>query len=328
MAIPKDLSRINNIITVVNMTVARRQKIQDGAESLQVQLRGQDIVHLRPFVGVTGTTISHVETDYLQHLVLQALFAAQEGLAQSGHYPINFIGKGGTILQKADLTDRFSWDLDFSLDKPNIRSVEAVFRTIQSMLNGHGFESSFIVTSYDKSAAAKKDTVVVRLRVKGPSYLKTPKPQAEKAVGIDLAHGEPIYLTPIKPLIIPRYSDIGPYKITMMHPDEIIAEKARAIMTRNSIANTVKDTYDIWLLLNKGYVVDHQLIALKMSKFGEAVFDANRLASRIEQQREVWQGVFETGSKREKATFFRILEIPNFEAVKEDVLTFVRTRRA
>ncbi len=169
------------------MSIARGEVLQLGREraSTAAALRladgshdVHDIDHIRKYVGVTGSTIGQVELDYLQHITLAAVFRGQVELVTAGLKPVALYFKGGTALQKAEFTDRFSWDFDFSLDMPMRRSLNFIFQSVQRSLQEYGFESTFSMKFNGSTAVAKRDTVVVRLRVKGPSYLKTPKPDA------------------------------------------------------------------------------------------------------------------------------------------------------
>ncbi len=314
------------------MSMVRRNEIQDsGKGAIRRSFRQTDddapdhsLNRLKTHVDVTGSTLGQVELDYLQHIALSGIYFGQAELANTGFKPITIYFKGGTALQKAGFTDRFSWDFDFSANHPDVKSVEAIFRWSQDVMKEHGYESTFTMTINGNDVAAKKDTIVVKLRIKGPSYIKKPKQEAECVIGSDLSYAEAVYMQPISPPIIPPYSDIKPYFVTMMHPTEIIAEKIRAIMTRNAIANTVKDSYDIWILLSKGYEVDPGLVALKMGKFGESVFDKARFTARIQQQEAVWDEVIEKGSRKEKTVFFRIQQMPNYEDVKDLLLGAIR----
>jgi predicted nucleotidyltransferase component of viral defense system len=68
---------------------------------------------LEKFKSVTGLNIWQIERDYLQHLFLLFL---------SRYVKDELVFKGGTALQKAYALNRFSIDLDFTLNDANFDS--------------------------------------------------------------------------------------------------------------------------------------------------------------------------------------------------------------
>ena len=55
----------------------------------------------------------------------------------------------------------------------------------------------------------------------------------------------------------PGYPDIVPFSISVMSLPEILAEKVRAVMTRNK----ARDVYDLWFLLDIGVMLNPELAA-------------------------------------------------------------------
>ena len=53
--------------------------------------------------------IWQVERDYMQHVILSAIYSSKEAVIGA-----NLVFKGGTDLQKQNIIDRFSIDLDFT----------------------------------------------------------------------------------------------------------------------------------------------------------------------------------------------------------------------
>ena len=78
------------------------------------------------------------------------------------------------------------------------------------------------------------------------------------------------------------FSDVHLFTIIVMEEKEIIAEKIRALLTRKK----PRDLYDVWILLNKGGIVDKKLLLdkLKEDKIGSKNL---RFPSREEYERDL-----------------------------------------
>jgi Domain of unknown function (DUF1814). len=68
-----------------------------------------------------------------------------------------------------------------------------------------------------------------------------------------------------------------------MDKDEILAEKARALLTRRR----PRDLYDTYFLLNKGARIDFDLINKKLEYYSKK-FDLSVLVSRINDLKSEW----------------------------------------
>ena len=84
--------------------------------------------------------------------------------------------------------------------------------------------------------------------------------------------------------ITPIYKDLPPYSVTVMDPSEIMAEKIRAILTRNS----ARDIYDLWFLTQKKTKTHISLINSKLEYY-KKVFDLKEFKESIEKQEKLWE---------------------------------------
>ncbi len=293
------------------MVMSERMKAADGdgAKVVRTALTSED---LRLYARATGQKLQPIELDYLQHIALSAI----EGL--EGVPPL----KGGTSLQKAGIIDRFSVDFDFAegkeLGKGEEVKIKEIVGVMKERLGEYGFSSDAPRVSLSVENGHR-----VTLKIEGPQYHLHQKDEAKATIKSDWYYRGGLWLPPITPRVLPPYEGVPPYEISMMHPAEIAAEKVRSMLTRTKVQDTVKDLYDLWSLLTKGYNFDERLVGLKMAAVNEPpYFDRGRFEARLESQSHVWSiGI-------DKNTFYRTAELPSFEIVKEQTLELISARRA
>jgi predicted nucleotidyltransferase component of viral defense system len=98
-----------------------------------------------------------------------------------------------------------------------------------------------------------------------------------------------------------NYTDILPFFVLVMNKKEILAEKVRAILTRNR----ARDIYDLWFLLRKGTRFDLRLVNEKL-RYYEKVFEKDVFIERIKGKEDYWQSELKP---------LVIGKLPRFEAV-------------
>lgn len=205
---------------------------------------------LRYIAGNKKFNIIFLEKDYILTLLL-FLIKDVKGL----------FFKGGTALNKIFLKHtRLSEDLDFSSNK----SAKAVKSEIEKALA----ESKNIFTKIGTDIETEEFT---RLKIYYKSYF-----QVNSSVAIDINKKASILLEPEK-YKVPNFYGLN-FEITTLNLKEILAEKVRAIITRNR----PRDYFDMFFILKK-YAVDMQLVRRKVKDAGE-IYDAERIfknASRI-----------------------------------------------
>ena len=224
-----------------------------------------DKLSLKDYVG--DFNAYQTEKDYLQHIVLWRIYQSISD---------ELIFKGGTALQKAYNTGRFSEDLDFTASSEAQKDTGALTAKIDSILNKI---NDFYKTSYTKSSS--DISLSYKLKMEGPLY---EKPQSIQTILLDISARDQIILKPDTIPISPVYMDIGNYVVKVMNKEEILAEKVRAIMTRRK----ARDMYDIYFLVSKKVRLRPELAEEKLSYY-QMKYSKKALLSRLSQLEAVWE---------------------------------------
>ncbi len=246
---------------------------------------------LKSYVGTTAFSLGHVEKDYFQHIVLGAL---------SRKWSADLIFKGGTALQKIGVIPRFSEDLDFTEETDIFPKnlADTVVRTI---------ESYNYPVEVDKFTDERR-TAGFRVKIRGPLYRNK---RGVCSIRVEISRREKVVLKPLSEEIDPPYKDVLPYVIQVMRKDEILAEKVRAIMTRDN----VRDLYDIYKLIKSGATFRKELIDKKLEYYGME-FDT---AASIERCKEV--------SRRWNDDLSSVMEhVPPMDVALDTVIDKIYTR--
>jgi len=244
---------------------------------------------LRKFEKVVGFNLWQIERDYLQHIVMMFLSREDEKGA--------LVFKGGTALQKAYGLNRFSLDLDFTAIE---ELLEGMHEAIAKDISLFGFPA-------EGSLEKKYESASIKLRIKGPLYKGSERSICVIRLEISLREG--IILPPDVREIVPVYYDLQPYLIKVMRPEEILAEKIRAILTRTR----ARDVYDLWFLLRRGVKMDTRIIKEKLRLVG-LDFGKEDLLERIRGSERIW--------KHELSPL--ISSVPEFETVMDDIRTLTK----
>jgi predicted nucleotidyltransferase component of viral defense system len=265
-----------------------------------------DIEELKGYMksgSVKLQNIWQIERDYIQHIMLAALYSSK-----FASMPKGIIFKGGTMLQKLGIADRFSIDLDFTsgLDKINL---EQLFEDAKKY-----FDDIAITCTY--SVEKKTNSITARFIVEGPQYIQLKSENAKVSVKLEISFREAVILDADIVRIIPIYRDIMPYMISSMKIEEAAAEKARAVITRNKS----RDVYDLWLLLKKGYNL-HEFLVNKKLEFYSIVFSPEMFKTKIDEKRKMWNTEL-------KNLLYAIVQkdtvnIPDFDIVKKDIMKYI-----
>lgn len=220
----------------------------------------RDLEGYRP---VLGFNLGQIEKDYLQHIVLSIISRA------TGN---ELVFKGGTCLQKVFGLNRFSEDLDFTQ-----------MGTVRFNALSTSFARGLVAFGYDASIAfeKKRDSHSLGLKIQGPLYQGTEKSLC--SVHIEISQRENVILDPGFKSLYPVYQDLPPYSLLVMHPEEILGEKMRALITRDK----TRDLYDIFFLLKKDTNIDWDIIEEKMEYYDMAV-DIDKVSEAIVAKRSTW----------------------------------------
>lgn len=227
----------------------------------------------------------YVEKDYLQEIVL---------LSISRNTGNELVFKGDTCLYKFYNLNRFSEDLDFS--GINMLNIDSLLDRITSDLNFFGINAR---------VTGKKEifnSILISLSIFGPLY--SGRAQSACRLAIDINMKSDVLYKDVK-TFHSLYPDIPSFTLLVMHEKEIIAEKTRAVFTRE----TTKDVYDIYFLLNKGTEVDFDLINKKLEYYG-VQWSLREFENAINKRQPLWN--------KELSPF--IENLPEFKEVKKKIL--------
>lgn len=195
---------------------------------------------------------------------------------------MDIVFKGGTCLWFFHRLQRFSEDLDFTAqEKPGQSISETVSRNLRLI----GIENNI------KPIKDNEQGLSFRISSKGPLYTGT---EDLCHVYVEISAREKISMpVAAHTLDFPGYG-LQVRLIKGMNPDEIGAEKIRAIMTRNK----GRDLYDLWHLISKMQINFNLSVVDKKLGFYSKKYSFSELDSAIKRKKgiydkEVPQLVFE-----------------------------------
>jgi len=220
---------------------------------------------LLPYKDATGFNLGQIEKDYVQHLFLMNLYRRISN---------ELIFKGGTALQKTYGLNRFSEDLDFTLLK-KIELATIIDKVLTGM-NLLGCEAT------KKKLKEDELSITFQVKAKGPLYEGSDK--SLTYINTEVSKREEVLLPPVMNSVVPIYKDLPPYLLPIMNPSEIMAEKIRAILTRER----ARDLYDLYFLIKKGVKTSVALINNKLSYYNKE-FDERELFKVVKRKEKPWK---------------------------------------
>ncbi len=218
---------------------------------------------LKKYIGVTAFSLGHVEKDYFQHIVLNTL---------SRRWGSYLVFKGGTALQKIGLLSRFSEDLDFTEDKEI--SIDIIAENVVRAIESYNFPVE------TDNLTDTEMTAGFRVKIRGPLYRNN---RGICTIRVEISRREEVLMDPEVQEINPPYKDVLPYVVRVMDRDEIVAEKIRAVMTRDK----VRDLYDLYMLIEHGASLDRDMVEKKL-KFYHLSLDPSVVSDRCEELAKRW----------------------------------------
>jgi predicted nucleotidyltransferase component of viral defense system len=226
-------------------------------------LRPQIADHARTF---TGGNVGHAEKTYLQDIVLHSIYreVADE-----------LVFKGGTALNKLYNLDRFSEDLDFT-SKGN-PDLDRLLESVERHLNNFGAR---VERSEGKG---NQRSYRARLGIRGPLY--TGIDISLSFIRIEVNRVDRVE-KPVTKRHTPNFPDIPAFDILAMTPEEILAEKIRAIMTRNQ----PRDLYDTYHLLHRGVGIEQKLVEKKLDYYN-LEYDTHKILKEAQKNRKGWNSL-------------------------------------
>lgn len=223
----------------------------------------EELMNIAKLKGITNK--GNAERDYLLELVL---------LSISRNIKDELVFKGGTCLSKFYKLDRFSEDIDFTAVKEP--DMGLLLKKIVSDLAAFGVEAEV------KSEKHSFNTIMYSIKMKGPLYKGTP--QSAASVRIDINLKSSIDLSPVTAKFVSLYPDVPSFSFRIMQEKEIMAEKARAVLTRVR----ARDVYDIRFLLEKGVEFDKILVAKKLEYY-DVKWDKKEFENKLKANEKAWQ---------------------------------------
>lgn len=218
---------------------------------------------LKEISGVTRLKLHQQEKHYIQTIVLNSIYSSLSD---------ELVFKGGTALFFCFGLNRFSEDLDFTMRKEI--DVKKLKERISSDLELLGVGN--------RVGKVKEGEISVSFKIgaEGPLYSK----EIERCfVSIELSKREGVENFEVKE-IRPIYPDIPPFTVCIMKKEEILAEKIRAMLTRNY----ARDIYDFYFLAKQNTKTDFELVNKKLSYYNKK-FSKNEFLKRVYEQEKLWE---------------------------------------
>jgi|SRR3989344_5032585 len=187
------------------------------------------------------TNLYFEEKEYLQYIFLYAI----------SKYPENFIFKGGTCLRICYGLERASEDLDFSTNL----SISEIKKIVAKCLK----EFDALNISYNiYSEKSYRGNIRIEVRFNGPLF----QGDSRSANTLKIDFNKQKVKNKVAKVAQKLFSDVPLFTIVALDEKEILAEKIRALINRGAS----RDLYDIWMLINKGTIIDNKLLVYKLKQ--------------------------------------------------------------
>lgn len=236
----------------------------------------------------TGLKIYQQEKHYIQTIILHSIYSTITN---------ELVFKGGTALSFLHGLNRFSEDLDFTLVKEF--EIEKMIKSIDNELTLLGINHNTGKIKEDKTS------ISFRIGAEGPLFSK----EIERCyVSIEISKREKVVYTQVNE-IKTFYSDLPAFSIVSMAEKEILAEKVRALLTRNY----ARDLYDLYFLLTRKVSIDINLINEKLSYYNKS-FNKADLRKKIIEKKEIWESELNS---------IIIGNLPSFNEIKNLIYKFL-----
>lgn len=207
----------------------------------------------------TLKNLGQAEKDYFQNILLFIIYQ---------NYGNELVFKGGTALNKCYGLDRFSEDLDFTgKNRIGLKKLEDGMKRFK--------------LEFENETKEYSNGLKITLRIKGPLY--TGMRHSLCKFIIDLSFRENVMLKPEIRTIGRFLEEVPSFDVFVMPEKEILAEKARAIVSRNK----ARDVYDFWFLLKKGVELDTALVNEKFQYYKQE-WDEKQFVKKLGEKKRVW----------------------------------------
>jgi len=239
---------------------------------------------LKTMLQFTNLNLGQAEKSFYQDLILFIIYK---------NYAHEIVFKGGTALSKCYGLDRFSEDLDFTLNQENIK----LKKKIEQGLNHFNVRHEII-------SEKNKDSQNYKINIEGPLYVPGNR-MSLCSLKVDISLREKILLPPDIVKIKSISNLIPMFEVVVMNKKEIFAEKIRALFTRNQ----ARDLYDLYYMDDS--IPGIELIDKKLSYYS-LNFTKKRYKKEILLNEKIWNSEMR----------HLVKNYPDFKDVKKKLLEY------
>ena len=219
---------------------------------------------LAEIASIRGLSLRNVELDYLLDVCLHTVSRYRRAL----------VFRGGTALYKFHGLDRFSEDLDFVQGKGRIDLEKVRDRIVRSCgLLGLGC----VLGRFERY----RNEINMDLHFRGPLYDGRKESMTRVAFNVSLRESPQEVETSF---YTSSYKEIPAYELHVMSAQEMMAEKVRAIMTRDK----PRDLYDLWFLSRKRVGLDVSMVRRKLALY-DLEYAPDELIAAAESRKGAWK---------------------------------------
>lgn len=241
-----------------------------------------DLIELRKISNIKNLNLGQAEKYFYQDVLLFILYKK---------YARELVFKGGTALSKCYGFDRFSEDLDFT-----VNDINNLKETLDYGLKDFNIK-------YELDEKKFKDSLQIKISINGPLF--NGSKQSLCTVKLDFSFREKVLLGKEIIKIRPNLASLPFFDVIIMNKKEIFAEKIRAIMTRKQ----ARDLYDLYYLDDS--VCEIELINKKLSYYNMS-FNKKGFITKLDDYENIWDAEMKYLTKN----------YPDFPLVKKKISSY------
>ncbi len=178
--------------------------------------------------------------------------------------------------------------------------MDALIKAIQGDLTLYGIQAKI------GQVEERERGISFRIGAEGPLFTK----EIERCyVRVEVSRRETVILPPEIKTFTPLYPDVLPFTLSIMAPQEMLAEKVRALLMRAK----ARDLYDAWFLISRGIKTSPDVITAKLTPYG-LQFTEDALRTRLQDLRSKWESELRA---------ILIGPVPDFEVVLRQLMQFL-----